>query len=419
MSNGRYSVMVTATGSGYSRWNDLAVTRWQADPTEDRCGTLSSSCATSATGRMVVGDSRAEAGAGRDRADASSATTRRPSSRRSARCAREVECIVVSEGNGEGRRVTSSTTAPTDRIIEVTSFAELVLAPEAADNAHPAFSKMFVETEIAPSGNVILPSAASASTERAGHRRWRISSTDADRRRARREAETDRRAFIGRGRTIADAGRLRSRARGSSGSQGFTLDPVMALRRRVRVPASKKVSLTFWTVVGADRAEVEAAVGAARPSRELRSARRCWPGRARRCRPAISGLSLAEAANVQKLARYLIYPDPCLRAAAGGHRRRPRPAVGAVADEHLGRLPDLRRLRIGDVADLEIVAQALRFQEYMRARGLVADLVIVNEQAVVLRRRTCSRRSSSCAKTAACAAANSGRASTSSRCAAT
>ena len=39
MSNGRYSVMVTATGSGYSRWNELAVTRWQADPTEDRLGT--------------------------------------------------------------------------------------------------------------------------------------------------------------------------------------------------------------------------------------------------------------------------------------------------------------------------------------------------------------------------------------------
>ncbi|TGS89860.1 hypothetical protein EN821_34210, partial [Mesorhizobium sp. M2D.F.Ca.ET.178.01.1.1] len=116
----------------------------------------------------------------------------------------EVECIVISEGNREGRRVTLYNDGATDRHIEVTSFAELVLGNEASDNAHPAFSKMFVETEIAPNNGAIFairrkrdkndPDIAMAHfvTDPSGPSR------DA-------EAETDRRAFIGRGRTIVDA----------------------------------------------------------------------------------------------------------------------------------------------------------------------------------------------------------------------
>ena len=62
MSNGRYSVMVTATGSGYSRWNDLAVTRWQPDPTEDRLGTyiFLRDVATANGGRRRPSRSKAE-----------------------------------------------------------------------------------------------------------------------------------------------------------------------------------------------------------------------------------------------------------------------------------------------------------------------------------------------------------------------
>ena len=35
LSNGRYSTMLTAAGSGYSRWGDLALTRWREDATCD------------------------------------------------------------------------------------------------------------------------------------------------------------------------------------------------------------------------------------------------------------------------------------------------------------------------------------------------------------------------------------------------
>jgi cyclic beta-1,2-glucan synthetase len=374
MSNGRYSVMVTATGSGYSRWGEMAVTRWQADPTEDRLGTY-----------IFVRDTSTN-----DWWSATSEPKKAPDEfcqtllcddkatfiKTVGTLRTEVECIVVSEGNGEARRITIINDGSTDRLLEVTSFAELVLAPEVNDNAHPAFSKMFVETEISSARDAIFaerrkrapsePDIAAAHfvTDPTGMRDP--------------EAETDRRAFIGRGRTIADPAAFDPEAR-LSGAEGFTLDPVMALRRRVRVRANKKLSLTFWTVVGANRAEVETAIGRLdHPEGFQRQAMLAWTRSQVQTRHM--GLSLADAANVQKLASYLIYPDPFLRqsadAIASGLGRQSALWPMSISGDY-----PIFAVRIGDVADLEIVASALRYQEYMRARGLVADLVIVNEQA--------------------------------------
>ena len=239
MSNGHYSVMVTATGSGYSRWNDLAVTRWQADPTEDRCGTFIFLRDVDDR-RLVVGDRRAEAGAGRDVARRISPTTRRPSSRRSARCAPRSSASSSRKAMAKAAASPSSMTATTDRHIEVTSFAELVLAPEASDNAHPAFSKMFVETEIAPSGNVIFAQRGASAPQASRTSPLAHFVTDAVRRRARRRGR-DRPPRLHRPRPHDRRCRgLRSATRRLGGSHGFTLDPIMSLRRRVRVPRQQE-----------------------------------------------------------------------------------------------------------------------------------------------------------------------------------
>ncbi|CAM5401201.1 cyclic beta-1,2-glucan synthetase [Aquamicrobium terrae] len=375
MSNGRYSVMVTATGSGYSRCGDIAVNRWQPDPTEDRLGsyiflrdvetgdwwsaTVEPKSVPNEIAQTLFSDDKAS-------------FIKTVGTLRS-----EVECIVVSEGNGEGRRVTLYNNGPADRHIEVTSFTELVLGSEAADNAHPAFSKMFVETEIGPQNGAIY---ATRRKREAGDPDIAAVHfvTDPSAQSRDTEAETDRRAFIGRGRTIADAAAFDGGAR-LGGHSGFTLDPVAALRRRVRVPANKKISLTFWTMVGSNRAELEEAVSRLDHAESFaRQAMLAWTRSQVQNRHL--GLSLTDAANVQKLARYLIYPDPFLRVPsdviASGLGKQSSLWPTSISGDY-----PIFAVRIGDIADIEIVAQALRFQEYMRARGMMADLVIVNEQA--------------------------------------
>lgn len=375
LSNGHYSVMVTATGAGYSRFNESAVTRWQADPTEDRHGSYIF-LSDPATGEWWSATAEPKRMAGEE-AQAIFTDDKATFVKSVGELRSEVEVIVASEANGEGRRVTLVNSGASDRFVDITSYVELVLAPEASDSAHPAFSKMFVKTEIDARRNAIFaarrPRQAGEPALACAH--FVTASTGFTRD---TEAETDRRAFIGRGRDIADPAALDRDAK-LGGHDGFTLDPIAALRCRMRVPPGKKVSLTFWTVVGADRDEVEAAVARLdHPESFQRQAILAWTRSQVQTRHV--GLSLADAANVQKLARYLIYPEPWTRIAAdaiaAGLGRQSALWPMAIS----GDFP-IFALRIGDVADIEIVASALRMQEYMRARGIVADLVIVNEQA--------------------------------------
>ena len=375
LGNSRYSVMVAATGSGYSRFDDIAVTRWQPDLSEDRSGHFLFLTDVD-TGRWWSTTTSPRPAPGEEAqtifADDKAHFYKVVGDLRS-----EVEVIVADEGNGEGRRLTLVNDGREDRHLDVTSFAEIALATEAADSAHPAFSKMFVETEIARQNSTIYAWRRKRSPDEAGIALAHFVSGGASLTRG-NEAETDRRAFIGRGRTLADAAAFDPDAR-LSGTSGCVLDPVMALRCRVRVPAGKKISLTFWTLVAPTRDEVAELVARFDyPDAFQRQAMLAWTRSQVQVRHL--GLSLADAAGVQKLSRYLVHPDRSVRAPAeaiaGGLGRQSALWPTSIS----GDFP-IFALRIGDVADLDIVASALRMQEYIRARGVVADLVIVNEQA--------------------------------------
>ena len=166
LSNGRYATMLTAAGSGYSRWGDMALTRWREDATCDDSGfyiyvkDLRTGVAWSAgfqpTGvepddyHVAFDEDRAEF----TRSDGSLTTT--------------LDVIVSAEDDAEVRRVSITNSGTRARDIEITSYAELVLAPQSADIAHPAFSKLFVATEYLPDVGAILATRRKRASERPG-----------------------------------------------------------------------------------------------------------------------------------------------------------------------------------------------------------------------------------------------------------
>lgn len=374
LSNGHYSVMLTAGGSGYARWNGLAVTRWRPDPTFDNWGsfiflrdledgqwwsaTPEPKSAPGDAARTILSDEKAEFFKTRG-----TLTSR-------------LECLVASNFDAEGRRIVISNKGDRERTIELTSYCEPVLSADASDAAHPAFSKMFVRTRIGANGNVIYAE------------RNRRSATDPDMCVAHlvsnakggrsMQAETDRRRFIGRGRTLADAVAFDPGAR-LSGSDGYTLDPCMALRRIVRIPPGKEIEVIFWTIAAPRLEDIEAAVShfhhAESFSQELHLA---WTRSQVQMRH--TDISPQEAALFQKFAGYLVYPDLSLSsesgaAPAGAHQQSALWPMGISGD-----FP-IFALRLDNESDLPIVRKAFRMQEYLRSRGLMADLVIVNERA--------------------------------------
>jgi cyclic beta-1,2-glucan synthetase len=374
LSNGHYSLMVTATGSGYSRWNGLDVTRWRADPTVDDWGsyiflrdTRSSQWWSATPGPKSYPEERATTVFADEKAEfVKIAGTIRS----------KLECLVSTEADAEGRRLTITNTGSRDRHIEVTSYGEFVLSSADSDAAHPVFSKMFVKTEIGESGDVIYA------------RRNKRNHDEPDMQVAHLicgawsggeiEAETDRRAFIGRGRDLANA-RVFDKGVKLEGHDGFTLDPIFSLRRTVRVPAGKEVSVIYWTIAAPNRAELENQVARFRHVESFsHEARLAWT----RTQVQIRHLDMthAEALLFQRIASFLIYPDTRLRQvqAPGNVVTGTQAALWPLSIS--GDFP-IFALRIDDEIDLPIVQKAFRMQEYLRSRGVISDLVIINERA--------------------------------------
>ncbi|MBB4144822.1 GH36-type glycosyl hydrolase domain-containing protein [Rhizobium rhizoryzae] len=374
LSNGHYSTMMTATGTGYARWNGLAVNRWKADPVEDRWGsflflrdtTTGQWWSTTSEPRRAEGE-KVKTVFGDEKAEFVKTVGTLTSS---------VEVIVATEHDAEGRRLTLLNQGTEDRFIEVTSYIEPVLSHEDDDNAHPVFSRMFIRTEIGRRGDVIR---AWRNRRNPNEPSMQIAHLAADNAGSSRptEFETDRRRFIGRGRTLAEAAAFDADAT-LSGTDGFTLDPILSMRRVVRVPAGKKVSVIFWTIAAPSREELDIAVERYRhPDAFGSELTQAWTRVQVQMRHI--GISSQQAAAFQHLGRYLVYPDMHLRADAATVN------AGLASQRQLwglsisGDLP-IFTLRVNDEMDMEVVKEALSAQEYLRSRGVMADLVIVNEK---------------------------------------
>ena len=256
LSNGRYHVMATNAGGGYSRWRDLAVTRWREDATADCWGTFIY-LRDQDTGRYW---STAHQPTLRqaDHYEAIFVQARAEYRRRDQAIEAHTEISVSPEDDVEIRRVTLTNQSSRTRHIEVTSYAEVVLAPLNADLAHRSFSNLFVQTEILPDQQAILCTRRRRTPGEQVPWMFHLLAAPgvvADE----PSYETDRAKFIGRGRTAANPvvlDRSDSPAhlsRRLSNTDGSVLDPIVAIRRTITLSPDKSASVQIISGVADTR----------------------------------------------------------------------------------------------------------------------------------------------------------------------
>jgi cyclic beta-1,2-glucan synthetase len=375
LSNGRYSVMVTGAGSGYSRWRDIAVTRWREDATRDDTGSYVflrdvASGAVWSAGFQPSGvepeaylvtftEDRAEF----IRTDANLTTT--------------LEIVVSPEDDAEVRRVSIANSGFRDREIEVTSYLELALALPAADASHQTFSKLFVQTEYLAKRHTLLATRRKRTPDEtdiwAGHHAVVEGTVLGE-----AEIETDRARFLGRGRevrsplAVLDGRRL-------SGTEGAVLDPVFALRYRLNVAAGTTARIAFWTGVAASRDALLDLLDKHHEANSFtRAATLSWTQAQVQLRHL--GIDSAEASLFQRLAGHLLYADASMRSSSNTIRDGSGPPSGLWAQRISGDIPTAL-LRIDALEDIALARQLVQAHEYWRMKGLAADLVILNERA--------------------------------------
>jgi cyclic beta-1,2-glucan synthetase len=367
--NGRYSIMVTNSGAGYSRWQDYDLTRWYSDTTLDPWGSflyirdIRSGGYWSAAAqpvRVQPGESTAVFTA--DRAEFR---------RNHAGIETVLSIIVAPEDDVELRRITITNQSRRNRDLELTSYAELALAPHGADRAHPAFSKLFIETRSAGEGLLVA------------HRRQRSSEdpsvwcshTIAGELRG-IEFETDRAEFLGRGRTARAPIALEQRLKGSAGA---VLDPIFSLRCRVSLAPWARAEFTFVTAVGSsEEAVLRVAAKYRRPEAVARAFEMAWTHAQLEFR--FLQISARAAHNFQELASHLLYPNSRLRPAPSQLAQN---RLGQQALWSMGISGDLPILTVvaGDSNGVPLVRDLLLAHSYWRLRGFRADLVVLNQEA--------------------------------------
>ncbi|MGO3005200.1 MAG: glucoamylase family protein, partial [Halomonas sp.] len=379
LSNGCYSVMLTASGGGYSRWRNIAISRWQPDATRDHLGSFiflrdsQSPSIWTATGQMA----RHAADITDQHSQVTFAEDYARYTHRHNDITTHMEVLVSGEDDSEVRHLSLTNSGRRARDIDITSYLELVLTTPDADNAHPAFAKMFVMTEYLEAFSALVATRRKRTPDEepvwAAHFAVVEGDTVGE-----LQFETDRARFLGRGESMLSAAAL-SDGQPLSSTVGSVLDPIFALRYRLRLAPGKAARIAYWTVVASSReALIDLIDKHHHHSAFERAKTLAWTQAQVQLRHL--AIQPEEAADFQRLAAPILYPDARFRAPADAIERGAGPQSRLWQHGISGDRP-IVLLRIDTIDDLAQVHQLLRAHEYWCMKRLVVDLVIINERA--------------------------------------
>jgi cyclic beta-1,2-glucan synthetase len=373
LSNGRYNVMVTNAGGGYSRWKDISVTRWREDSTCDNWGTFcfihdmetNFSWSSAYQPTLQQGDNY-EAVFSQGRAEFR---------RRDHSLETHTEIVVSPEDDVELRRLHITNRSRKKRVIEITSYAEVVLTSDNADSAHPAFSNLFVQTEIINERNAIMctrrPRTAEDQMPFMFHimkvHHAEVSSIS---------YETDRSKFIGRGNTINNPVIL-ERQEVLTNTAGPVLDPVIAIQYRIIIEPQGSAIVDMVFGIGENR---DTCNGLVEKYQDRHMANRAFELAWTHSQVILRQIDAmeTEAQLYGRLAGSIIFTNPSLRAASSVIIKNHRGQSGLWGYAISGDLP-IVLLQIEDSANIELAQQMIQAHAYWRLKGLIVDLVIWNE----------------------------------------
>ena len=376
LSNGRYGLMVTNSGAGYSQWGRQELTRWRSDPTCDLGGTFL--YIHEGGGNRLWSSTYHPVGGKVDEYLVDFTLDRAVFRRTDNGIQTETEVIVSPEDDVEVRRITLVNRSSQVRHLNLTSYAELSLAPHNADRQHPAFNKLFIETEALFEQQALLahrrPRSAHDAPLYVAHSLI-LEQTEGEGEERPWQFETDRGRFIGRGRTLANP---MGAVQDLGNSQGFVLDPMLGMRRSFTLEPGGRARVSLVLAAGATREDVLLLLEKySDPHATERALDFAW--RSAQQQLQLLRIQPDEARRFQQLASHLLFPNRLLRAPAERLAENRLGQAGLWPYAISGDLP-IVLVTVGEPREISLVRQMLQAHTYWRMHGFSTDLVILNEE---------------------------------------
>ncbi len=372
LSNGRYHLAISNAGGSYSRWRDLAVTRWREDGTRDSWGTFIyvRDTATGEFWSVAYQPTLRPA----EQYEVTFAGSRVEYRRRQGDLEVHTEIWVSAEDDVEMRRVTLTNYSNVERSVELTSYAEVVLAVPGADAAHPVFSNLFVQTEFVRANSAILCTRRPRSEGEM--RPWLWHSIAGEEGVGNRiSGETDRARFVGRGRTPISPAAMQD-ASPLSETAGSVLDPIVSLRRTFRLNPKQTVRVDFLLGVTESR---ESALELLEKYQDPLAIDGSFDLARTDMALGALGLTDSDAQIYMRLGGALIYADPSRRAALSVLLANRGGQPGLWKYGISGDIP-IVLLHLTGLANIQLAMQIIQAHSYWRIKALPADLIILIEK---------------------------------------
>ena len=381
LSNGDYHVMVGAAGSGYSAVGDMLINRYRPDSLrrDYGCFLFLRNLENGATWSSTFEPTKQSPG----RYEAVFTDGKAEFKRRDGSIETRTEIAVSPEHNLEVRRTLITNRGRSGCEIEATSFVELALTNLAADQAHPAFSKLFLKTEIIASHDGIICQRKPRSEDEAP--RWAFNAlvVRSSGNSAPASFETDRASFIGRGNSLHDPSALKKPL---SGCEGYVLDPVFAIRQKINLKPSETVTVDFVLGEAKDRSQ---ALDVMASFQEKHAADRVFELAWAHSHVILQQLNIdaAKAQLFNRMAGYMVFPHSSMR--APGRilmHSHPKGQAGLWGYGISGEVP-IMLVKISRTSQIPLLREMVIAHTYFRRKGLATDLIIWNEDETSYRQQ--------------------------------
>jgi len=374
LSNGSYTVLITDKGTGYSKNKMVTATRWREEAILDYYGMFF--YIRNADTNLVWSATHAPLNTLPEKYEVIFTSDKARFKRWDGDVETETEIVVASGDNAEIRRVTLKNHGETAYVLEITSYFEVVLAPQAADVAHPVFSNLFVKTEFLPEKRCIVANRRPRSEM---DRNFWIANTAVVEGETIGDVqfETDRAQFLGRGHNVT-APIAVSHNKPLSNTAGPVLDPVMCLRQRVRVEPGKKAVISYIVAVSESNEALLELIEKYMNPEAVESAFRLALTRSQ-VEARYLNIKAPEIELYQDLISHILYISPQRRLNLDIISRNTKGQSSLWPYGISGDLPVVLVI-LHKPDEIDLLYDILKAHEYWQLKDLKVDLVILNDE---------------------------------------